>query len=274
MRRLGPAMLFCPGNRPDRFEKAALRSDTVILDLEDAVGADDKDLARDSVARSGLDPDRTVVRVNAADTPEFGADIAMVRRTAYRTVMLPKTESPKDLRRIGDLGVVALCETATGLTSLADISAAPNLVGMMWGAEDLARSLGGSSSRHDDGEYRDFARTARALVLFHARARGLEAVDSVYLDLRSPDGLRREAVDAVHSGFTAKAYIHPGQVDVVRQAFQPTAEQLDWADRVLTMAAVEQGVFSLDGVMVDEPVLWQARVIMARAQGAPGLARH
>jgi citrate lyase subunit beta/citryl-CoA lyase len=135
----------------------------------------------------------------------------------------------------------------------------------MWGAEDLLAGLGGRSSRHPNGRYRDVARTARSQVLLAAGAARRLAIDAVHLDIRDTDGLREEAEDAAACGFAATACIHPSQVEVVRTAYRPTDEQLDWASRVLAAARGERGVFAFEGGMVDGPVLRHAEQLVARA---------
>ena len=162
---LGPALLFCPADRPERYAKAAERADAVILDLEDAVAPSAKPAARDALVATPLDPARTIVRINAEDTEDFAHDLVALRHTGYTTVMLPKTASAERLAVAAELGlhrVVALCETAEGVVNAAEIARSPNVVALMWGAEDLVASLGGSSSRRRDGAYRDVARHARS----------------------------------------------------------------------------------------------------------------
>ncbi|WP_203137726.1 HpcH/HpaI aldolase/citrate lyase family protein [Microbacterium sp. JZ31] len=265
---MGPAILFCPGDRPDRFAKAAERADAVILDLEDAVAPEGKQAAREAVAEARLDPDRTVVRVNDARSGLLADDLAAVRRSPYRAVMLAKTEDAAELDAMGDLDVVALCETARGVVNAAAISAHPRVVALMWGAEDLVASLGGTSSRDATGGYRAVALHARSTVLLAAAAAGKSAIDAVHLDIPDLEGCRAEAEDAAASGFAAKAAIHPSHVAPIRDAFAPSGDELAWARDVLDaarLAAAEgRGVFRFDGRMVDEPVLRHARGILAR----------
>lgn len=263
----GPVWLFCPGDRPERFAKAAAAADVVILELEDGVGADAKDLARQAVRRSDLDPARTVVRINPLGSPHVDLDLAMLENTAYRTVMLPKAETGVLPDRLVGYDIVALIETPAGLRRVDEIAGAPEVVAVMWGAEDLVAALGGSSSRHADGAYRDVARHLRATTLVAAKAQGKLAVDGVYLDIPDLVGLAAEAEDAVASGFDVKVALHPAQVPVLTAAFRPTADEIDWARRVLDAAAVSRGVFAVDGRMVDAPILTHARRIAARAGG-------
>ena len=126
--------------------------------------------------------------------------MAAVQRTAYRTIMLAKTETLGDLATVADFNVVALCETALGIINAPQIAAARHVVGLMWGAEDLVASLGGSSSRQESGTYRDVARHARSQVLLAAGAFGKVAIDSVYINIPDHQGLLAESIDAQASG--------------------------------------------------------------------------
>lgn len=263
---LGPALLFCPADRPERFAKAAARSDAVILDLEDAVAPAARPGARGALIDSDVDSDRVIVRVNPVGTPDFTADLATLSQTDYRTVMIAKAESAKALRKVdARFRVVALCETARGVASAERIAALENVVALMWGAEDLVASLGGTSSRKPSGRYRDVARYARSRVLVAAGAQGKAAIDTVHLDITDVKGLARDAADASASGFSATACIHPSQVPVIRDAYRPGAKLVAWANGVLAAAAGQRGVFTHEGRMIDEPVLRHARAVLDRA---------
>jgi citrate lyase subunit beta / citryl-CoA lyase len=263
---MGPALLFCPADRPERYAKAMERADAVILDLEDAVAPAAKAAARGALIESELDPSRVIVRINALDSDETVSDLSTLSQTDYRTIMIAKAESPKRIRSLDRrFSIVALCETARGITAAERLAALDNVVGLMWGAEDLVASLGGTSSRKPSGRYRDVARHARSRVLLAAGAHGKAAVDAVHLDIADTKGLAREAADAAASGFAATACIHPSQVEIIRDAFRPDAKTVAWARRVLAAAEAERGVFALDGRMVDEPVLRHARSVLSRA---------
>lgn len=269
---LGPAILFVPADRPDRFGKAADRADAVILDLEDAVALDDKAAARSAVMEHGLDPARTIVRVNPAGTAAFDGDVDAVAATAYRTVMLAKTESIAQVdalvRAVADVRIIALCETAAGVVRASEIAAHPSVVALMWGAEDLVASLGGTSSRHSAGRYRDVALYARSAVLLAAGAEGIAAIDAVHLDIEDLEALAAEAEDASASGFSATACIHPGQVATVRAAYRAHPDEVAAARDLLDAAADRPGAFRHRGRMIDEPILRQARVLVAREDAA------
>lgn len=272
---MGPALLFCPADRPERFQKAAERSDAVIIDLEDAVAAPDKKRARGAIlaqlGSSGegpeLDPSRTIIRINPAGTADFEKDLHCLAHTPYRTVMLAKTESAEQLRALDAFHVIALCETAAGIVNAPAIAAAPNVVALMWGAEDLLASLGGTSSRKDDGGYRAVALHARSSVLLAAGAFGKEAVDAVYVNIPDLEGLADEARDAVASGFSSKACIHPSQVAAVRAAYAPSVDEVAAARELLEAArAAGTGVFQFNGKMIDGPILKHAEATLRKAR--------
>jgi citrate lyase subunit beta / citryl-CoA lyase len=260
---LGPALLFCPADRPDRFSKAAAAADMAILDLEDGVNAGDRVAARRAVIENLLDPQRTILRVNPVDSVDFALDLEALDHTPYSLVMLAKTESADHVEALAGRSVIALCETAKGVLAAPSIAAAESTVALMWGAEDLLASLGGRTSRTESGRYRDFARFARSQVLLSARAHDRVAIDAIHLDLADVEGLRAEAQDAVASGFSATACIHPSQVDVVRSAYRPTDDEIAWAAGVLRVAANERGVFRYEGRMIDAPLLRHAERILA-----------
>ena len=268
---MGPALLFCPADRPERFGKAADRADAVILDFEDAVAPADKPGARDAVLKQlgagELDPQRTIVRVNPVGTRDFELDLQALEQTPYQTVMLAKAESGEQLRALAGYSVIALCETASGIVNASAIAAEPNTAAMMWGAEDLLASLGGLSSRNDDGGYRAVALHARSTVLLAAKAAGKEAIDSVYVNIPDLAGLLTESADAVASGFGAKACIHPNQVAVVREAYAPAPEAVAQAEELLEAAAAAgSGVFQFRGKMIDGPILKHAEATLRRAR--------
>ncbi|MGB3732948.1 HpcH/HpaI aldolase/citrate lyase family protein [Microbacterium sp.] len=263
---LGPALLFCPADRPERFAGALSKADAVILDLEDAVLPDAKARARENILAADVDPARVIVRVNDPASAHFAADLDAVARTAFRTVMVAKVENPATLDAFDEsYALLALCETAAGVQNAGDIAAHPRVAALMWGAEDLVASIGGTASRFADGRYRDVARHARSTVLIAAAAHGKAAIDAVHLDMDDLDGLAAEAADAVASGFRATACIHPKQVAVIRDAYRPDPAAVEWARAVLAAAEGEHGVFRFDGRMVDEPVLRHARALLARA---------
>jgi citrate lyase subunit beta/citryl-CoA lyase len=270
LEQTGPAWLFCPADRPERFEKAAAVADVVILDLEDGVAAADREAARVALIDTPLDPARTVVRINAATTTDQERDLQALARTAYTTVMLPKCEASYQVAALAPLAVVVLIESPMGALTVAESVRADNAVAAMWGAEDLFAVLGGTANRRADGTYQDVAQHVRSQTLLAAKSYGRMVLDSVYLDISDLDGLRAEVDDAVAVGFDAKVAIHPSQVAVIRAAYAPSAEQADWARHVLAAARDQRGVFAFGGIMVDAPVLRRAeRIIQLAPDSGP-----
>ncbi|GAC57489.1 putative citrate lyase subunit beta [Gordonia hirsuta DSM 44140 = NBRC 16056] len=265
----GPALLFCPADRPERYVKAADRADVVILDLEDAVAPENKPTARQALVDTPLDPARVIVRVNPVGTDDHAADLAALAQTGYRVVMLAKAEDAASVAAL-DYAVIGLIETPLGAVRCEQIAAVDNCVGLMWGAEDLVAGLGGKSSRFgiDEpgaGNYRDVPSLVRAQVRLVCGAFGKAAIDAVHVDIADVIGLGFEVRDAVALGYAGTACIHPSQVPVVREGYTPSPEEIDWARRVL--AAAEEfggGVFALDGQMVDAPLFGQALAVLRR----------
>lgn len=256
-------LLFVPADRPERFVKAvAAGADLVVLDLEDAVPAHRKELAREA-ARSWLAGDnRACVRVNAAGTPWHDADLTtLAGLPGLAGVFVPKAEDPAlaaAIHRTCAAPVVAIVETARGVLRCAELAAADGVVRLALGALDLAADLG-----TDDPD--TFARVRTQLVLA-SRAAGLNGpVDSVTTDLTDVEAAGRDAGVAKAVGMRGKLCVHPAQVGPVAAAFSVGVAELDWARRIL-QAGSGEGVTVVDGVMVDKPVLARARAIVREAR--------
>lgn len=269
VRSMGPSLLFCPADRPERYRHAAHAADIVILDLEDGVNSADRMSAREFLASSRLDPNCTVVRVSAVGSSDHDLDMQALNETNYFMVMLAKTESDNEVASLAPREVIALCETARGVQAADSISACDAVIGLMWGAEDLVSSLGGRSSRDRSDHYRDVARYARSRVLFAARANDRFAIDAVHVNIPDLEGLRVEAEDAAASGFSGTACIHPSQVAIVRAAYNPLKDEVEWARRVIDQSTMSRGAFQFDGKMVDAPVLRHAEAILEFARRSP-----
>lgn len=252
--------LFVPANRPERFDKAAASgADQVILDLEDAVEPTAKDQARDhalSWLRAG---GRAWVRTNGVDTPWWDADLAALRAAGpgLRGLVVPKATAASTV----DLPWIALVETARGLRDVHEVAAHPALVGLAFGALDYALDLGVT----DDGAVDH----ARHTLVVAGRAAGITAlIDGVTPETTDAEVVRRDAVRSRGLGFDGKLCIHPAQIAPVRQGFAPTDGEVAWATRVVAGAAAGSPVFTVDGRMVDQPVLLRARRILA-LEGRP-----
>jgi citrate lyase subunit beta/citryl-CoA lyase len=261
----GPAYLFCPASRPDRYQKALDAADFAIFDLEDAVAPADKAAARQALIDNPVDRDAVIVRVNAIGTPDHVLDLEALKQTGYGRIMVPKAEDPEAIATLGRYEVIALCETARGVLRAPEIAEVGCVVALMWGAEDLIASTGGRASRRDDGTYLDVAVNARSTVLLAAAASGKHAIDAVYIDMADDAGLRDETRDAADCGFVAKACVHPRQVPVIGAAWLPTPQQLRRARKVAATLK-HQALGVTHGSMVDSPAMNQARAILAADQ--------
>ena len=277
------SLLFVPGNSAKMMAKAAASgADVIILDLEDAVHPDSKPAARRLVAEALANRTGDVpvhyVRVNALDSAWCMEDLEAVLPAGPDGIMLPKLMGPEDLHVLGGLirrwelstrrdltQIIPVCtETPAATLSLAAKSwAHPRLAGLLWGAEDLFAAVGATTNRDEHGRYTAPFALARSLCLLAARAAGVVPIDAVFTDFRDSDGLARETDAARRDGFSAKAAIHPSQVDIINQRFTPTDAERRWAERVLAaFEASATGVVQIDGVMLDAPHLAQARRIM------------
>ncbi len=275
--------LFAPADSERKMAKAlAGPADAVILDLEDSVAEARKAEARQAlramlpgVGRAGV-----IVRVNPAGSAHHLADLAAVVPGAPDAIMLPKCAGGAELavlyRQLGALEAAAglaeggikvlpiATETAAAVLALGTLVGAKRLVGLCFGAEDLAADLA-TSPRLPGGAYPAATVTARGLLLLAAAACGVPALDTPWPDPRDPEGLRREALAAAADGFAGKLCIHPDQVAPVAEVFTPDAARLDWARRVVAGFAANPGagVFALDGKMIDRPHLRLAERLLA-----------
>jgi len=252
-------------------------SDGVLLDLEDAISISEKDSARKLVKYALLSLDfgevERVVRINGRDTPFFEADLAEIIPAAPDAIRLPKVDSAEDvieadriISRIeaerglkpGSVGIQAMLETARAIVNVNSIAAAsPRLVGLTLGGQDLAADLGIKATKV--GLELLYAKSA---VVIAAKAFGLDAFDTVYTDVADLEGLAEAAAISVSLGFSGKAAIHPSQIPVIHAAFAPSEKEVAKAARVVAAAkdaaARGLGVISVDGRMVDAPVVAQA----------------
>jgi citrate lyase subunit beta/citryl-CoA lyase len=273
------SLLFVPGDRPERMEKALdLGADALILDLEDSVAPANKAAARGMVADFLGRADRRCalfVRINPAGSADSDEDLDAVLSAAPDGIVLPKAEGARsiaDLRhRLRGRHVPILpiaTETPAAVFRLGDYApVAEHRAGITWGAEDLPAAIGAAASRDDAGAYLPPYQVARALTLFGAAAAGVQPIETVYPNFRDLDGLKRVAEAAARDGFTGMMAIHPMQIPVINAAFTPSAEAVAHARAVVAAfdANPHAGALQLDGRMIDAPHLKQARRILERA---------
>lgn len=269
------SLLFVPGDRPDRFAKAAASgADALILDLEDSVAAGKKLEARAAVA-AWLAEERAVpcfVRVNPLDGDDVRADLDAVLDFRPDGIVLPKAEGSRSVRQLVGMGAAMpilpiATETPAAVFELATYrEVAPHLAGLTWGAEDLPAAIGAASSRADDGSYTAPYEMVRALTLFAAHAAGVTAIETVYPNIADSDGLAAYVARGRRDGFTGMMAIHPAQVAVINAGFTPGEAEVAEA-RAIVQAFADNpgaGALKLDGRMIDQPHLKQARAVLER----------
>lgn len=273
------SLLFVPGDRPERFAKAAASgADAIILDLEDSVLPEGKEAARRAVADylNARPPLPCFVRVNALGGSEIEADVAALASARPDAVMLPKAEGAASIDAFAALfgadmpPVLPIAtETPGAIFELSSYrQCADRLAGLSWGAEDLPAAIGATTAREADGRYTPPYELVRSLTLFAAHAAGVPAIDTVFPAIADKNGLAAHVARARRDGFTGMLAIHPAQVPVINAGFTPDEEEIARARRIIAAfdANPGSGALALDGRMIDRPHLIQARHVLALAQ--------
>ncbi|MBA3676558.1 MAG: CoA ester lyase [Sphingosinicella sp.] len=272
------SLLFVPGDRPDRMEKALQSgADALILDLEDSVAPPAKADARRHVAEflSAHQGSSLWVRINPLDSIEADRDLQAVLAAHPDGIILPKAEggaSVTDLaHRLTERGnatarIIAIAtETPAAIFQLGTYGGLKRLQGLTWGAEDLPAAIGASTSREEDGLYTPPYELVRSLCLFGAAAAGVAPIETVYPAYKDLEGLSAYAARARRDGFMGMMAIHPAQIPVINDAFTPSEAEIEQARAVVAAFEANPGVgaLSLDGRMIDRPHLVQARRILS-----------
>ena len=283
------SFLFVPADSERKLAKGLeAGTDALILDLEDSVAAANRPTAR-KLARDFLDahgPEQVAryVRINPLASGLALDDLAATVAGKPDGILLPKC-TPQDVTtvdhylsafeaaagyKIGAIRIVAIAtETAEAVFALGNYAgSSPRLEAITWGAEDLSACIGGNN-RTLGGAYDGPYQLARSLCLLAAAAAGVAALDTIYTDFRDPDGLKAEAVAARRSGFTGKMAIHPAQLATINEVFSTSAEEREWAERVVAAFAANPnaGTLALDGKMIDKPHLVLARRLLGLPPG-------
>lgn len=279
--------LFVPADSERKLAKAAASgADALIADLEDSVTPAARRKARALAAgfiKDGHDAD-VWLRINALDSEDSLEDLKAVMPAAPHGIVLPKPTSAGDAKLLSKIllvheeendlepGSTAIMPIATerpvalfSMDGYADSTR--RLGGLTWGAEDLATALGASANRDDNGEWLPPYQLARTLCLLAAAAAGVPAIDTVYTDYKDEKGLARYAAAARRDGFEGMLAIHPGQVQIINDAFVPTRGETERAQRIVELFAAnpDAGTLGLDGEMIDRPHWLQAKRILETA---------
>lgn len=283
--KLRQTMMFMPGNRPSLLNNANINKvDSVIFDLEDAVAVTEKDTARIHVAEAlkavKFVPE-TAVRINHISTPYGWDDLACVLPAKPDLIRLPKAETADEIREIsayidkveqecgfehGSIKMMGAIETPLGLSNAYEMCvASPRMVAMALGGEDFIANLKTQRTKHGMELF-----LARAQIVLAARRAGIQAIDTVFANIKDPEGLRKEVELIRDLGFDGKSIIHPSQIAIVRDVFTPTPEAVAKSARILLAykEAIDNnlGVFVVDGRMVDGPIIDRARRTVEQAQ--------
>jgi len=280
--------LFAPGDSERKMEKAtAGTADIVLLDLEDAVAEGEKPKARSMVSAfltaNAQQRQRLWVRINPIQGPHGLADLVAIVGSRPGGIMLPKSRGRADAELLdhyltaleaaagaerGTTQVIVLVtETADAMFTTGSYTGAARVVAMTWGAEDLADAIGASTNRNEDGSYGFTYQLARSLCLVGAAAAGVAAIETIHGDFRDEAGLRKRAAEVRRAGFRGMLAIHPAQVDVINEAFTPSAEELVSAQEIVDLFAANPGTGAIGhkGAMLDRPHLARAQALLALA---------
>jgi citrate lyase subunit beta/citryl-CoA lyase len=279
------SFLFVPGDSQRKLEKStSAGADALIVDLEDAVAAEARPAAR-ALTRDFVASQSDVwIRINPVGSDDAAADLEAVMPAAPAGIVLPKPRSADDVKTLsamigeaeaklgleeGATKILPLVtETPQSLFALGDYAGCSDrLAAMSWGAEDLSAAVGATRSRDENGDFLAPYQFARSLCLFAAAAAEVPAIDTVFTDFRNAEGLAQYATEARRDGFSGMLAIHPAQVETINAAFQPTAEEIDRARRIVALfdANPGAGTIGMDGQMIDRPHLVQAKRILGLA---------
>ena len=294
MTRLRRSLLFMPGDSRKKIEKGAVMDvDSIIMDLEDAIALTQKQQARECVATALQEVTfgraERLVRINQVISGWLYIDDLAATVDAHPDgYVLPKVESAEQVQQVSDwltmaeerngwaansLKILAIIETARGVVNLKEIAgSAERLDALVFGAEDLAGDMGARRTREGGEVF-----YARSAVVLHAKAFGLQAIDTVYISLTDADdsALTHEAQIALEMGYTGKLAIHPKQVAPIQRVFTPTQGEIEHAQALVNAFNTQQsqgrGVFEYEGKMIDMPMVRAANAVLHRAKQASSL---
>lgn len=284
------SLLFVPGDSERKLAKASgSPADALILDLEDSVTPENRPRARDLV-RDYLKSRASKalwVRVNPVGTVDCELDLDAVVGQYPAGLLIPKPDSPDVLRALdrmigrreaaagiehGAIKVIPVAtETPAAVATLMEYrNPPPRLTALTWGAEDLSAAVGAATNRDDAGEFLFTYKIVRSLCLIAAKAAHVEAIETLHADFRDHAGLERAARAAQREGFSGMMAIHPDQVAIINAAFTPSADDVAHAQKVVAAFLGGKGVAALDGKMLDQPHLTQARQVIALSKALAG----
>ena len=286
--RLRRTMMFVPGNNPAMIKDAGIYgADSIMLDLEDSVSLTEKDAARmlvyEAIKTVDFGGSEIVVRVNGQDTPFYDEDVRAMVKAGVDVIRLPKTESAAMIQKLvkdiehwedkygiekGSIGVMAAIESAKGVLNAPEIATAtPLMMGLAVSGEDYTADM--HTHRYPDGRELEFARN---MVLQAARAADVYAFDTVFSNMKDTEGFYRKTNYIHELGYDGKSLVNPRQIEMVNKVFNPTKEEIEQAKNVQNAIreakAKGSGVISLNGKMVDKPVVEKATRVLETAKAS------
>ena len=282
------SLLFVPADGGSKLDKAfGSGADAIILDLEDSIAPERKKAAREAcleylnAVRDRAERPRLLVRINGLETGLTDADLAAIVPGRPDAILFPKAEGGEsvvhvDAKLTAQEAITGVPEGATKILAQSVESArglflagtfrdaSPRLIGMTWGPEDLSSEVGAESNREADGNLTEPYRLARSMCLFGAAAAKLPAIETIHVDFRNLDALRRDTELARRDGFTGRLAIHPAQVPVINEVFTPSAEQIEKAKAIVAAFAAKPGAgtVGIGGKMYDRPHLVRAQRLL------------
>lgn len=274
------SLLFIPGNNPSMIQNAdVFPADAIIFDLEDSVDILEKDNARNLVdnylTMGGSLPNTVVLRINPVETDFFKNDIELIKSKSIDYILLPKTsiETINNLDKalsmieieynLEKTKVIALVESAESVIEVFNIAKHKRVEGILLGAEDLCNDL--EINRTNNGQEILYARSR---VVYACAANNIISIDTPNTSINAEELLKEDCLNAKNLGLKAKSAIHPSQIELINDIFSPTKSEIEWAQRVIKSVDdnIGKGAFSLDGKMVDKPIILKAKKIIEKAR--------
>lgn len=284
--RLRRTRLYIPGNNPAMVQNAMIYgADSLIFDLEDSIPLAEKDsariLVRNAIQTLDFDGCEVTVRINSLDTEFYDDDLKAIAHKNLNGILLPKTETLENILFIDNLlnvleeekkipqnhfKLMPIIESAKGVLNIEQIATGPRVVAIGLGGEDLTADIG--AKRTKEGKELEYIASR---IIIACAANKIQAIDTVFADVNDPEGLYQIALNASNIGFQGKSVIHPSQIEPVHRAFMPTKEEITKAKRIVKAykEAIKKGsgAISVDGRMVDLPIVRRSERILKRAQG-------
>ena len=277
------SLLFIPANSPAMLQNAdVFAADAVIFDLEDAVITSEKDaalsLVNEYLKKFNLDQLEIIIRINGLDTPYSKDELNTIINNSIDTIMLPKAthENTLQLSKILDqiekqkklskkVGIIPIIELAKSVIEINQIASVNRVTGLLLGGEDLATDL--EVDRTEQGLE---ILLSRSMVVLAAKANQIDAIDTPFIQTQNEEGLQKDALFAKSLGMNAKSCIHPNQIDIINSVFTPSEKEIEYAKKIMQAVSEnkdnQKGAFSVDGKMIDKPIIERAQRLLKKAK--------